>query len=79
MGFRRFNYFGIRMSDHSTDCRRKNEALANVIELGLSYQDALGYPSAKIYLMEQAVDQDIIKRVLACPDRRRGARHHGPS
>lgn len=67
------------MSDHSTDCRRKNEVLASVIELGLSYQDALGYPSAKIFLMEQAVDQDIIKRVLACPGRRRGARDAGSS
>ena len=67
------------MSDHSTACRRKNEALANVIELGLSYQDALGYPSAKIYLMEQAVDQEIIKRVLVYPERRRGARGHRSS
>jgi len=67
------------MTDQSTECRRKNEALACVIELGLSYQQALGYPSAKIYLLEQAVDQDIIKRVLACPDRRRGARDNGPS
>lgn len=67
------------MTDHSTDCRRKNEALARVIELGLSYREALGYPSAKIYLMEQAVDQDIIKRVLASPERRRGARGQGSS
>ena len=67
------------MSDHTTACRRKNETLANVIELGLSYQEALGYPSAKIYLMEHAVDQEIIKRVLACPERRRGARGHGTS
>lgn len=65
------------MSDHSTECRRKNEALASIIELGLSYKDALGYPSAKIYLMEQAVDQAIIKRVLATPQRRRGARDQG--
>ena len=65
------------MSDHSTECRRKNEALANIIELGLSYKDALGYPSAKIYLMEQAVDQAIIKRVLATPERRRGGRERG--
>ena len=67
------------MNDHSTDCRRKNAALADVIELGLSYQRALGYPSAKIYLMEQAVDREIINRVLAHPERRRGARGHGPS
>lgn len=67
------------MTDHSAYCRRKNDALARVIELGLSYQDALGYPSANIYLMEQAVDQAIIKRVLACPARRRGARESGPS
>jgi hypothetical protein len=67
------------MSDHSTDCRRKNEALATIIERGLSYRDALGYPSAKIYLMEQAVDREIIKRVLATPGRRRGAGEHGPS
>lgn len=67
------------MSDHSTACRRKNQALANIIDLGLSYQDALGYPSAKIYLMEQAVDREIIKRVLACPERRRGARAQGSS
>jgi hypothetical protein len=67
------------MTDQSTECRRKNEALASVIELGLSYQQALGYPSAKIYLLEQAVDQEIIKRVLARPDRRRGARDNGPS
>jgi hypothetical protein len=62
------------MPDHSIECRRKNQTLASVIELAVSYQEALGYPSAKIFLMEQAVDQDIIKRVLACPDRRRGAR-----
>ena len=67
------------MTDQSTECRRKNEALASVIELGLSYQQALGYPSAKIYLLEQAVDQTIIKRVLASPERRRGAPGNGSS
>ena len=38
------------MSDHTTACRRKNETLANVIELGLSYQEALGYPLSLIHI-----------------------------
>lgn len=53
-------------------CRRRDNMLASVIDLAIAYQQASGYPQAKMYLMEQAVPYEIIRRVLAFPDRRRG-------
>jgi hypothetical protein len=61
------------MTDTNNQCRRRDSSLAAVIELAIAYQQAHGYPHAKIYLMEQAVKPEVIRRVLSCPKSRRTA------
>jgi hypothetical protein len=52
-------------------CRRRNASLANVIDVGIAYQEMAGYPNAKFYLLEHGVRTDIIRRVLTAPEQRR--------
>jgi hypothetical protein len=56
---------------NKTSCRRRNASLANVVDVGIAYQDVAGYPIAKVYLLEHGVRTDIIRRVLTAPERRR--------
>jgi hypothetical protein len=74
----RFTLYPSNMNDRTTECRRYNDALASVVDLAIAYQQLLGYPQAKLYLMEQAVDQSIIRRVLAFPERRRSIEMQPP-
>jgi hypothetical protein len=60
--------------DQPTDkCRRNDATLASLIDVALVYQETLGYPSAKVYLMEHGIPKDMIRRVLAMPGQRRSA------
>ncbi|MDQ1816311.1 hypothetical protein RBA41_23730 [Massilia sp. CCM 9210] len=61
------------MNKENMLCRRGDSSLARVIEVAIAYQEALGYPSAKVYLMEQGVPKEIIQRVLTTNGRRRAA------
>ena len=64
------------MTDLNNECRRRNASLAAVIDLAIAYQHAHGYPQAKMYLMEQAVKPDLIRRVLGRPESRRTTALH---
>jgi hypothetical protein len=59
------------MEKQQEECRRKNAELANVVDVGIAYQELAGYPNAKSYLIERGVRQDIIRRVLTLPEARR--------
>lgn len=61
------------MNTENRRCRRADASLARVIEVAMAYQEALGYPSAKVYLIEQGVPKEIIQRVLTTSGRRRAA------
>jgi hypothetical protein len=66
------------MQNKPEKCRRVNRLMESAIDIAISYQDAVGYPSAKIYLMEQGVSTTIIQRVLARPGQRRAATRTPP-
>jgi hypothetical protein len=59
------------VEEQNARCRRRNSSLANVIDVGIAYQEFAGYPNAKVYLLEHGVRKDIIRRVLTAPERRR--------
>lgn len=61
------------MDKTSAACRRTDANLASLIDAALVYQQTLGYPSAKRYLMEHGIDKDTIRRVLASPGQRRSS------
>ncbi|HEY0064009.1 MAG TPA: hypothetical protein VGC21_17965 [Telluria sp.] len=64
------------MSNSPAECRRVDLSLATVVDVGVAYNQSVGYPTAKVYLIENGVRKDIIQRVLTVPDRRRGQSHN---